>query len=85
MAGAHIQSQFSGEGGELSDGEAEDAESVFSHMDMLSPSHHTDAQTLAMMLKEQLDAINNEIRSVFGCLVMTPPPPNGLLLIIFCL
>ncbi|KAK7077578.1 Syd-2p, partial [Halocaridina rubra] len=57
-----IPGSFSGgEGGELSDGEADDAESIFSHMDMLSPSHHTDAQTLALMLQEQLDAINNEI------------------------
>lgn len=64
LGGSHLQQPFTGEGGELSDGEGEDAESIFSHMDMLSPSHHTDAQTLALMLQEQLDAINNEIRYV---------------------
>uniref|UniRef100_A0A0P4VRN5 SAM domain-containing protein n=1 Tax=Scylla olivacea TaxID=85551 RepID=A0A0P4VRN5_SCYOL len=62
MTGGHMPSQFTSEGGELSDGEAEDAESIFSHIDMLSPSHHQDTQTLVIMLQDQVEAIDNEIR-----------------------
>ena len=37
---------------------------AYTAQDMLNPAGHTDAHTLALMLQEQLDAINNEIKFV---------------------
>ena len=49
-----------------SDMDDDDDASILNYqsVDMLSPTGHTDAQTLALMLQDQLDAINNEMRFV---------------------
>ncbi|XP_025084755.1 liprin-alpha-1-like isoform X3 [Pomacea canaliculata] len=57
---ANVQQAFDASDTEGTD----DNESLFGAVDLLSPTGHTDAQTLALMLQEQLDAINNEIRLI---------------------
>lgn len=47
-----------------------EADNVYSAVDLLSPTGQTNAQTLALMLQEQLDAINNEIRFL-QCLIFS--------------
>lgn len=48
--------------GDLDGSDEDDRETIFSSADLLSPSGQTDVQTLAIMLQEQLEAINKEIK-----------------------
>ncbi|XP_072504261.1 liprin-alpha-4 isoform X7 [Notamacropus eugenii] len=49
---------------EISDVDEDEPEGLVGSVGVVSPSGHSDAQTLAMMLQEQLDAINEEIRMI---------------------
>ncbi|XP_056671725.1 liprin-alpha-4 isoform X4 [Monodelphis domestica] len=49
---------------EISDIDEDEPEGLVGSVGVISPSGHSDAQTLAMMLQEQLDAINEEIRMI---------------------
>ncbi|XP_033112803.1 liprin-alpha-1-like isoform X2 [Anneissia japonica] len=58
---ANIAQAFESDDGAIT---GDESETVFGAVDMLSPQGHTDAQTLAAMLQEQLDAINKEIQLI---------------------
>lgn len=48
--------------GSLDGSDEDERDPLFSSADLLSPSGQADVQTLAIMLQEQLEAINKEIK-----------------------
>ena len=65
---ANVAQAFESDEG-VYDGEG-DGVTLFSSASLLSPSGQADAETLAVLIQEQLDKINEEIRWV--CLSPTP-------------
>ncbi|MXR00090.1 hypothetical protein E5288_WYG004016 [Bos mutus] len=61
---AEVAQAFESDEG-VSDGEG-DRVTLFSSVTQLSPSGQADAETLTVMLQEQLDTINEEIRWVIA-------------------
>ncbi|KTF81795.1 hypothetical protein cypCar_00008931, partial [Cyprinus carpio] len=76
-SGALLGTGFEGGVEDRCSDDEEDRETLFGS-ELLSPSGQTDVQTLAIMLQEQLEAINKEIKVSSVALDGPPIPPTSL-------